>query len=456
MDRRDYLLPMPFIFTGMVNMILYNIGLGSENSRLRPLIFIICGVLYFLMSFEMGLKKHLLQREAWKFFIVPLLWFIFYGLAFYRFGIQGMIRDSFLRFGVFCLSAFAVGIYMVRDKKERRGFLLTEKLSWLLMPTGILYVLMAKSMHGEYWARNLGAMTYMALSYTWMPAMFAILINFTVDGFAPLDFHFGKVQFSLPVFFRILLALFFWFVIQVTSTRGAILGSLIFFVSLLFWNLAKEKDKKKKKRMSILLLLMIGFFGGMNLSFVPEEFHSAERMEGIVHGLSQGKVETSQRGILSEEEIEQLVQESQPLQNPYWKSKNLITEDGQRMNIGDRMSLYKLAFAEIKSHPVKGMGAFGYHVKYGLYPHNFILEWMTDLGIVSGGILTLAVLILILRIFVAARKDRDVAMVMIFILGHGLMVLVSGSYFDMPFLFFGMGYGLYVNQREPKSKREIL
>ena len=128
MDRRDYLLPMPFIFTGMVNMILYNIGLGSENSRLRPLIFIVCGVLYFLMSFEMGLKKHLLQREAWKFFIVPLLWFIFYGLAFYRFGIQGMIRDSFLRFGVFCLSAFAVRIYMVRDKKERRGFLLTEKL----------------------------------------------------------------------------------------------------------------------------------------------------------------------------------------------------------------------------------------------------------------------------------------------------------------------------------------
>ena len=68
----------------------------------------------------------------------------------------------------------------------------------------------------------------------------------------------------------------------------------------------------------------------------------------------------------------------------------------------------------------------------------------------------MAVLILILRIFVASWKDRDVAMVMIFILGHSLMVLVSGSYFDMPFLFFGMGYGLYVNQREPKSKREIL
>ena len=446
-DRKDYLLPMPFIFSGMVNMILLTFGLGGKESSIRPLIFTALGVLIFLNAlyglsgrlFHPGMVATLLSAGAYG---VLYLW------AFYRNGINRIILDRFLRFGVFGLTSYGIGAYMMREKKEDRMFLLLEKLSWLLVPAGILYIMKAVSMSGVYWDRNLGAMTYMALAYTWMPALFAICINLARDGFGPLHFHFGKKNFSLPLFFRMALGVFFWFVIQVSSTRGAILGTLLFIVLFFLYTGLHIKEKKRKQSMVWYLISLLFLFGLLNFSRIPLNIEISDRMDDFVQSISHGEIQTSERGVLTDEDIEALVEDPAPLENPYWREKDLVTAEGNRLNVGDRMSLYRLSFAEWKNSPLKGMGPFGFQLKYGLYPHDFLLELVTELGAVVGLALCVGVVFLFFRLWFVGGKDEQIRRMLLFIAGHLLMVLVSGTYWDMPFLFFGLGYALYLTQRK--------
>lgn len=125
-----------------------------------------------------------------------------------------------------------------------------------------------------------------------------------------------------------------------------------------------------------------------------------------------------------------------------------------RINIGDRVTLYRLALLETKAHPLRGLGAFGFHAKYGLYPHNFLLEAYADFGVVGGTILLVGILFLVVRLFATAKANPGTGRILLFLVAHLFMVLVSGSLYDMAMLQFGIGYAAFL-PRHTKSHAEM-
>lgn len=76
--------------------------------------------------------------------------------------------------------------------------------------------------------------------------------------------------------------------------------------------------------------------------------------------------------------------------------------------LNDRVSLWRLALEELKRSPVLGHGPRFFVEKYeGYYPHNIVLESLTDFGLAGSALLGLALLALALQAGRALRGRRE-------------------------------------------------
>ena len=82
-----------------------------------------------------------------------------------------------------------------------------ETISLLLVPAAMLYTLNVYLHAGEYFDLSFGPVTYMTVAYTLLPLFAAIVIRLE------------KVPASTANVGKILLALFFWYVMLLTTTR---------------------------------------------------------------------------------------------------------------------------------------------------------------------------------------------------------------------------------------------
>lgn len=74
-------------------------------------------------------------------------------------------------------------------------------------------------------------------------------------------------------------------------------------------------------------------------------------------------------------------------------------------SITARKIIFNLAFKEIMSKPIEGMGIFGFQQKYGIYPHNFILEMFTDFGLFFGTLVIFVLLISFIKLLLLKNKS---------------------------------------------------
>lgn len=433
----DFVMTLPFIFSGFVNLIYLAAGGIFLPDRVRSLLFVGTGVAYFAATgfFFFAKRKHL--RVSWRVVIVPLVWIFLYALALRRYGRIGPLTESLKRYLVFGTTAYAWGVMIARMRLEHRLLRSLETISLLLVPAALLYTLNVYLHAGEYFDLSFGPVTYMTVAYTLLPLFAAIVIRLE------------KAPASMENAAKILLALFFWYVMLLTTTRGAIFGVLLFAVVLIVRDLVRARENTLRM---ITCALVLALFAVVNLGGMEGSFEKNPRMSVVIESLEEGTFKTSERGALPEDELLELVRDPAPLTNPALLDKNLVVNG--RINIGDRVTLYRLALLETKAHPLMGLGAFGFHAKYGLYPHNFLLEAYADFGVIGGTILLVGILFLVVRLFAAAKMCAGTERILLFLVAHLFMVLVSGSLYDMAMLQFGIGYSAFLPPR-PK-KRESL
>lgn len=448
--KKLWFLPLPFILDGLINMTLYPLGLGGADSKIRKIIFILVNVCYFLWVLFYMYKEEFFVKEKLKNYTPIFIWLLIYAYAFALWGINTKIIQYLQRFIIFSIPAFLIGHYINKRSLEKNFFYWMEKLSIITIPAMICYFKISLDMKDVYWTRNLGAMSYMSLSYAWMPMMFAILLNIYRDGFVSIEYNILNKKINVHPAFRIIMAFFLWYMIQIATTRGAILGSLIFYIILIILLIKDKKWAKKPKILFAIYLVMCVFvFGNIKIPSIelPKINYgipkvSEGRFDVITESIEEGKIKTSETGILTTEDINELVSDPKPINNHKWVEKELVSKDGKKLDIRDRVSLYKLAFAEAKNRPFRGLGAFGFNMKYGIYPHNFALEMFDDLGFLLATPIILCIMLLFIRVIKQIKTKKITGELLIFIIGNAFMILVSGSAYDLASLFFCIGYGM--------------
>lgn len=91
---------------------------------------------------------------------------------------------------------------------------------------------------------------------------------------------------------------------------------------------------------------------------------------------------------------------------------------GENIQIGSRGTLFKLAVKEFQKSPIHRQGPMGYTVKYGMYPHNILLELLCETGL--AGFITLMLLILwaVINLLRSGWKQKYVRYFFLFLIAY--------------------------------------
>ena len=118
-----------------------------------------------------------------------------------------------------------------------------------------------------------------------------------------------------------------------------------------------------------------------------------------------------------------------------------------------RDSLYKIAWNHFTDHPFLGLGFAGFIKKYNGYPHNIVLEFLADYGILGSSIWFSLFIYIFKPLFHNLKRNPEmllfVAVFMIEVFG----LMFSNTFLNSYILWFYFGYGLYMRFGENNKKK---
>ena len=164
----------------------------------------------------------------------------------------------------------------------------------------------------------------------------------------------------------------------------------------------------------------------------------------------------------SQEETEKILSEDILNDN----QKYLIAKEQFRFSISnfelnmDRANLWSLSLAEIKKAPIFGQGPMFFHSKYKEYfPHNIILEILTDFGIVGLIIVSTFIIFLFIQMLKALKKQRDneMLLLMLFCISYLPSYLLYETLYNNNTLIFAITlFLIYIvfNKKQSKTIQE--
>lgn len=123
----------------------------------------------------------------------------------------------------------------------------------------------------------------------------------------------------------------------------------------------------------------------------------------------------------------------------------------------DRYNLWTMAFGEFKKSPLIGQGALFYQTKYDeFFPHNIILEILTDFGII-GLIITMSIAILLIYKsinYIRQKKDKSMLLILTFGLSYiPAYLLYNSLYSDNSLAFLITLLTTYVIFNKEKTEK---
>lgn len=123
----------------------------------------------------------------------------------------------------------------------------------------------------------------------------------------------------------------------------------------------------------------------------------------------------------------------------------------------DRYNLWTMAFGEFKKSPLIGQGALFYQTKYDeFFPHNIILEILTDFGII-GLIITMSIAILLIYKsinYIRQKKDKSMLLILAFGLSYiPAYLLYNSLYSDNSLSFLITLLATYVIFNKEKTEK---
>ena len=101
-----------------------------------------------------------------------------------------------------------------------------------------------------------------------------------------------------------------------------------------------------------------------------------------------------------------------------------------------RFYLWQLAVKEMLQSPMLGMGPAGFQIKYRTYPHNILLECLSDFGLIAGILFMAACVALVALIIKYSISCRKYFHLIIILSGYAVYAMLSGTLYSCEALFF--------------------
>ena len=147
----------------------------------------------------------------------------------------------------------------------------------------------------------------------------------------------------------------------------------------------------------------------------------------------------------TQEEIEKILSEDILNDN----QKYLIVKEQFRFSIANfellmnRANLWGLSLAEIKKAPIFGQGFVFFQSKYkGFFPHNIVLEILTDFGIIGLLIFSAFIIFLLIRLLksLKEKQDNEIVLFMIFCISYLPSYLLYETLYNNNSLIFAITF----------------
>lgn len=457
---QDALFPLSFVFSSLLIMVFFYLGLAYEENPARKYGFIIGCVLFAILcglSFLNTLQKERLALHKWILLgIVALFFTICYGVAFIRHGLNGNILRYAEQFIVFCIPAFFVGICGALRRSEKSFFNILESFSFLAFPAALIYfnACLFNCLPWNYGA-NLGIINYMGLAYTFMPFLLAHIICFVEKKTWTILFAEKKVRH--PQLLRGIFIAIYWIAIIASATRGTYFCVIGFCILLVLFKLLRRETTWKSSCLVSALMAAVLLFN--MFIYAPPGLYRVQRMNIFLESLKEHQFVTTKEDPSVSEHIDdmvgmdgdrQIVNLPADPENPPAEPEN--PSGLENLEINSRGTLFKLAIKELQKSPLFGMGPMGYTVKYGEYPHNIILEMFCELGIIGTAVLLFLIMVAVVKLLIAGWKNNDILYIFLFFMAYAIRANISASLWNYPALLCALGYGITISLPKKQTK----
>ena len=447
-----YLFPLCFVFSALLNLVFFYLGFAYEENAVRKYGFILGCVLFAVLS-GLALLAVLRDRKVplrtWVLWSVVMLFFaVCLGVGFLKFGLHKAWLQDVEEYVVLSVPAFFAGICGALRKGERVFFPTLESFSFLAFPAALMYAnsVVFNCLPWNYGA-DLGILNYMTLAYTFMPFLLAHLVCFCEK--ADWNTPFSRKAVRRPQLLRGVFIAVYWVAIVASATRGVYVCVAGFCVLLVLSKVIGRETSAKPiflVSLSMAALLLFNVF-----IYAPPGMYRLSRVNIFLDGLKEGQLITTEEDAAVSNLIDELVQAdgNQQVTNRPGTDSADPTEPqndiaSENLQIGSRGTLFKLSIKEFLKEPVFGMGASGYMLKYGLYPHNVILELLCETGLVGTLVLMPILLYAVIRIFLASRKQKEDLYLFLFFVAYAIEGNMNSCLWKFPALLCALGYGLTV------------
>ncbi len=445
-----WVFPLTFSFSYLLNFAFYYLGLAFAENAARKYGFMLGCVLFACVCVWVFFHTVKRQRIGVARWILLGLVAAFFGGSFVLGLLNGSSRAVMLNnavsFAFFVFPAFLAGIVAAVIKTGDSFFCSLEKLSFFALPGAVIYMFGALFNCNPFSARGLGILHYMTIAYSLMPLFFALLVRFADKEDLPIPFT--TRHFRHPQILRGIIIAIYWIALIATATRGMYVCVAFFCVLLIISRWIRREPARRAWWLSVALaaLLLFNMF-----VYAPAGMQAVSRMTGFIQNLMDGEFSTAEDGrddmsdiiddLVHAEGGEQIANRPSNPSAPSDPS-DPGEDKPENIKIRNRGTLYKLALGEFIKSPLVGMGPGGYTVKYGMYPHNILLETLCDTGLAGSLFLFALILIAGIKLCIAGWHDRNIWYIMIFLLTYFLQVNISGALWNCPPLLCALGYGL--------------
>lgn len=473
------LLPLSFLFGSLLNFGFYYLGLAYKDNIVRTYGFIVGQLLLAVLcglAFLSAVKHEKMSKRAWvgsSAFL--LLYCVSFAVGLLHNGMNSHWKDYFVHFVCFAAPAFLAGVSAALSHSEQRLLPLMEKISFFVLPGGVIYLNgLLFNCNPFGYNRDFGIVDYMGFAYTIMPFLLVHIIQFC--DCAPLELPLLKRPAARPQLLRGAMTAIYWVDIIGSGTRGTMM-CVIGFCGLLVISKLIHKDGAPRAFVvsaAMAAILLFNIF-----IYAPEGMYGVGRMNMFLEGLKQGEIVTSTAeageikdkldSLVSADGNQQVAnREDEPAnQTPDKPAEpspidpvsptDPTPEDvvDENLVIGNRGTLYKLAWKEFLKSPLTGMGLSGYPVKYEHYPHNVILELLCEGGVLLGVPILLLILWAVIRLFGIAQRDRSVRYLLLIFLTYAIRYNISGYVWSCDVLLCAVGYGFSVRVIARGKKKKL-
>lgn len=447
-----YLLPLSFCIGNLINILLFYLGLAYTDNAVRDVVFIIGNVLFTLVAavallsvLRFGRMK---CRTLLPLGIVLLFYMVCYLMVPLRHGFTSSWIHSAGQFACFSFPAFCAGIYAAVKQQEETLFASLERLGFCVAPAALIYLngaLFGCNPFHDGW--YLGIINYMDLAYTIMPFLLALVVQFSEKR--PLTIL-GRTL-AYPQWVRGVLIALFWVVICATGTRGTYFCVLGFCVCLVGLSLLHRSNRRRTMVVSAAMALLLFF----NIFVYSPKGFNTWRMKSFVDGLTNGEIVTGTDDENVDDYLEDMVKAdgdrqiaNRPEDDP---AAGDFAEDhvgAKNLTFRNRGTLFKLAIMEFQKSPIVGMGPMGYLVKYGLYPHNAILQILCETGIIGFLFFMTFIIWAIIRMLRIGRRRKEIRYLILLFVAYAIQANISGDLWNCSALLCALGYGFALSGAE--------